>query len=142
MVRNRTVVLARRRWAIRGIPYFWFSTLTPHQMCAACAAFWSFVVRNWWSWSARFVRTLIRVPVRVEHDVCDGLDVLIGHGVLEEVADTVDDERFWSAPPEGFDELLWHKAGGEAVVRRDVGQRCEIAQRRSLHSSVCSPGCS
>ena len=46
MDKKRTAAGADWRWAIRGSPCFWFSTLTPHQMWRAVATKDSFVARR------------------------------------------------------------------------------------------------
>jgi len=108
MLRNRTVALARWRWEIRGIPYFLvLDAAAPPDVRRVCCLLASCREKLLESVGA-FREDLVRVPVRVEHDVCDGLDVLVGHGVLEEVAHTVDEYGFRGAPPEGFNELLWY----------------------------------
>ncbi len=68
---------------------------------------------------------LVGVPVRFQHNVCYGFYVVIGNGVLEEVAHAVHENNLGVAPAKRLDEFLRHEPRVEAVfvwVSGDVAE--------------------
>jgi len=63
-----------------------------------------------------FREDLIGVPVRPQHDRGNRGDVLVGYGVLEEVAHAIDKDRLRCRPPQRFEQLLGNEPGVEAVL--------------------------
>ena len=76
---------------MRGSPSRRFSTLTPHQICGAAAACVQTGLEQFPHSSRSFGQDLVGVPVRLEHDIDDFLDVLIGYIFVKEVTHRVDE---------------------------------------------------
>ena len=72
-----------------------------------------------------FGEDLVGVPVGPKHDGGDGRDVLVGHGVLEEVAHAVDEHRARGWPLKWFEELSWDEPWVKAVL---VGVAWHVAE--------------
>ena len=72
-----------------------------------------------------FGEDLVGVPVGPKHDGGDGRDVLVGHGVLEEIAHAVDEHRARGWPLEWFEELSWDEPWVKAVL---VGVAWHVAE--------------
>ena len=70
-------------------------------------------------------QNLVGVPVRSLHDVADGLDVVVGHVLVEEVAHRVDEDHFRRLPPQRLRQLFRHEPEVKSLLVRMPGHAPE-----------------
>ena len=116
------------------------STLTPHQMLAPPAAKPRPRLKQVRAGGRPLCQHLIRVPVGRIHHAADGLDVVIRHIRLEQVAHRIDEDHLRRPPPQAARPASRAPAAGRSPARTDGRARPGTAPQTSRRSSARSRG--